>query len=250
MSAADLLGEHPKQIKAALRRALLELRAAETAEAMDAAGGEQTDDGRDVISAPYTAGAGKALDAPDTAGAAEAGNLPSAQNAHTSTRADAQICARLAVLPAYQSARTVFCFVGSAQEIDTSVFLQTVINDGKILCVPFCAPSQKGVMYAKRVSDLRQLAKGAFGLAAPPVSAQTVPPQEIDFAVLPCLTADATGLRLGYGGGYYDRYLPQLGAGCTCIAVCRKRWVTAAGIIPEEPHDVRASGVLTEEGFL
>lgn len=161
-----------------------------------------------------------------------------------------KLCAHLAALPAYQNAQTVFCFVGTAQEIDTNTFLQKVLNDGKILCVPFCVPGEKGVMHAKRVKKLQVLRPDAFGIDTPPAGAQTVEPQAIQLAVLPCVAADETGLRLGYGGGYYDRYLPQLSPVCQTVVLCRKARLLPPGAIASEPHDVRAQLVLTEEGLV
>ena len=174
--------------------------------------------------------------------------LAAALPASYTARASTALCAALTALPAYKAAGVVFCFVGAVREIDTVKILQTVLNDNKILCVPFCAPQKQGVMAAKQVTDLSQLQMGAYGIAAPPEHARTIAPGKIALAILPCLAADRDGNRLGYGGGYYDRYLPQLAETCTTVLLCRSRMVQPRGTIPTEPHDVCAQILLTEEG--
>ena len=161
--------------------------------------------------------------------------------------ADAAICRALLHRPEIQAAKTVFGFVGTAQEIDTQPALQALLDAGKTLCVPQCAPL--GVMHAKQIESLAQLTPGAFGILEPAPSAQTVQPAQIDVALLPCVAAQADGTRLGQGGGYYDRYLPQLAPTAFTILLCRSALLLPQGQIPTQQHDIAAHAVLTEEYF-
>lgn len=161
-------------------------------------------------------------------------------------RVSARIAAHILQSAAYQAAKTVFCFVGTAREIDTMDILKDALAQGKTVCVPFC--TDKGIMVAKQITTIGALKPGAYDILAPDAAAQTVAPQAIDLALLPCLAADANGNRLGYGGGYYDRYLSQLCRTATTICLCR-----AACIVPNVPHeaqDIAAEQVMTENGFL
>ncbi len=153
-----------------------------------------------------------------------------------------QITAKLLQMQAYQNAGTVFCFVSTEGEISTRAFLQDALQSGKNVCVPFCIG--KGEMIAKKITALRDLKCGAYGILAPDVQAATILPQQIDFAVLPCIAADVKGYRLGYGGGFYDRYLPQLRTDAVTVCVCRKALLLPE--IPHESHDVQADFVVTE----
>ncbi|MEG2652455.1 MAG: 5-formyltetrahydrofolate cyclo-ligase [Ruthenibacterium sp.] len=172
-------------------------------------------------------------------------------SAEDTAAASAAICAALCALPQYRAARAVFCFVGTAREIDTSEFLQKVLDDGKILCVPYCVQDsgQRGVMCAKRITALTQLQSGAFGIAAPPQDAPEMQPELLSLAVLPCLAADANGNRLGYGGGYYDRYLARLLPACATAVLCREKLLLPCGVIPVQEHDIPAQTVLTERSI-
>ena len=62
--------------------------------------------------------------------------------------------------------------------------------------------------------------------------------------ILPGLAFDSTGHRLGYGGGYYDRYLAQTGIECTKMAVAYSFQVIID--VPHEQYDVRVDTVITD----
>ena len=78
------------------------------------------------------------------------------------------------------------------------------------------------------------------------VSCPVIAPEEIDLAIVPCCTGNATGQRLGYGGGYYDRYL--LKTKCPTMLLCRHQLERSD--IPVEPHDVRLDYFVTERGVV
>ena len=122
--------------------------------------------------------------------------------------ADAAICRCVTQSEPYRKAKTVFCYVGRKQEIDTMALLRAVLRDGKALAVPLCL-AEKGRM-------------------------------------VPCCTGNATGQRLGYGGGYYDRYL--LKTKCPTMLLCRHQLERSD--IPVEPHDVRLDYFVTERGVV
>ena len=119
--------------------------------------------------------------------------------------AGAGIGERLAALPEYRAAKTVLAFASTALEPDIWPFLRRVLADGKRLALPVC--SGPGLMEFRAVTDLDALAPGRYGILEPPAECEPVPPRAIDFAVIPCVTCNGAGDRLGHGGGYYDRFL-------------------------------------------
>ena len=153
------------------------------------------------------------------------------------------IAAHLLAMPTYQAAETVFCFAGTAREIDTQPILEHVLASGKILCVPLCV--EKGIMETRRITNLDQLATGTWGIPEPPANAPAVSPDEIDLALIPCVTCNRAGHRLGWGGGYYDRFLTHYRGGA--VLLCRERLLREE--IPVEPHDCPIPWVLTERGL-
>lgn len=158
-------------------------------------------------------------------------------------RASAEICQALAELSACRKADTVFCFVGTAIEIDTGPFLRQMLAARKRLCVPLC--TGKGQMEARAIRSLDELRPGHMGILEPPSDAFCVSPETIDFCVVPCLCATPDGARLGYGGGYYDRFLPRLRPDAARVLVCRKEMLVPQ--LPLESHDVKFDWVLTEK---
>ena len=153
------------------------------------------------------------------------------------------ISARLLAMPEYQEADTVFCFVGTEREIDTRPILKDALSSGKRLCVPLCAGP--GVMELRQITDLDQLSPGAYGIPEPPAGAPRVDTDAVDFAILPCVTCNHPGQRLGRGGGYYDRFLAHYRGGT--VLLCREKLIRDE--IPLEPHDYPVPWVLTERGL-
>ena len=157
-------------------------------------------------------------------------------------QADAAITSRLLHLPEYTAAKTVFAFVGMKREIDTTAFLNAVLASGRRLCVPLC--TGEGIMEAKEIRSLDSLIPGTWGILEPDAACPTVPAEEIDFAVLPCVSCSTDGRRLGQGGGYYDRFLVKY-RGASAL-ICREALMTDD--IPTEPHDIRLPLVVSENG--
>lgn len=153
------------------------------------------------------------------------------------------IAAHLLAMPEYQESDTVFCFVGTDREIDTRPILEDILAAGKRLCVPLCMGTC--IMELRQVTDLRQLTPGVYGILEPPADAPLVAVDEVDFAVLPCLTCNHLGQRLGRGGGYYDRFLSHYRGGT--VLLCREKLIREE--IPLEPHDYPVPWVLTERGL-
>jgi len=169
--------------------------------------------------------------------------LESGLSARYKEESSRAIAAHLLAMPEYQEAGTVFCFVGTSREINTRPILEDILAAGKRLCVPLCVG--KGIMELRQVTDLRHLILGAYGILEPPANAPLVAVDEVDFAVLPCLTCNHLGQRLGRGGGYYDRFLAHYRGGA--VLLCREKLIREE--IPLEPHDYPVPWVLTERGL-
>ncbi len=131
-------------------------------------------------------------------------NIKALQNRYL-RMAGAAIGERLISLPEYQAAKTVLAFASIAAEPDMWPFLWRVPVDGKRLALPVCVGP--GIMEFHAVTDLDTLTQGKYGIMEPPAECASLPPETIDFAVIPCVTCNRSGDRLGHGGGYYDRFL-------------------------------------------
>ncbi len=90
------------------------------------------------------------------------------------------------------------------------------------------------------VGEGDELVEGAFGILEP--EGPVVDPRILDLVVVPGIAFTEAGNRLGYGGGFYDRFLASLD--CTCVGVCQDLFLT--DYLPMQSHDQRMDFVITE----
>ena len=157
-------------------------------------------------------------------------------------KADEAIYRHVAALPAYQTACTICVYVGMAHEIDTKPLIKRMLAEGKRVGVPLCVG--KGVMEMREIGGLDELQAGTWGILEPAPEAPLLRPEEIDLGLIPCVSGNEAGQRLGYGGGFYDAYLAK--APFLRVLLCRKAMMTAP--IPLEPHDAMMDVVVSEDG--
>ena len=155
----------------------------------------------------------------------------------------AAICRHLIDYPAYRDAKVVMALVGTEHEIDTTALLLDAIAQGKTLCVPRC--KEEHLMDLCVISSMDDLEPGAYGILEPKKNCPTVTAEQIDFAVIPCLSFDRKGGRLGQGGGYYDRFLSALR--CESVLICREQLTVEH--VPCEVHDLKCTRLATENGI-
>ena len=157
-------------------------------------------------------------------------------------KADEAIYRHVSALPAYQTARTICVYVGMAHEIDTKPLIKRMLAEGKRVGIPLCVG--KGVMEMREIGGLDELQPGTWGILEPAPDAPLLQPDEIDLGLIPCVSGNEEGQRLGYGGGFYDAYLAK--APFLRVLLCRKAMMTAP--IPLEPHDAMMDVVVSEDG--
>lgn len=141
-------------------------------------------------------------------------------------------------LPQLEATDTVMLFCGVGRELDTGPILEALLARGKRVAYPVCLPGRR--MEAREVKDPEQLVPGAFGIPAPEEGCPLVERGEIGAVLVPCLMCDRAGYRLGYGGGYYDRWLADFSGFTVCI--CPEERLVEA--LPREGFDVPVSLVL------
>lgn len=146
-----------------------------------------------------------------------------------------RIARRVSALKAYESARIVLCYHSAGGEVDTMQLIERMRSDGKTVCLP--AIIGKGVMEARRMDCL---VPGPYGIPCP--EGPVIPPEAIDLLLVPGLAFDKSCQRLGRGGGYYDRYLPEcrgekVGLAFDCQVV---------ECLPLSKHDAQLDMLVTE----
>lgn len=141
-------------------------------------------------------------------------------------------------------ASTLMVYLSFGSEVLTDNLIRWGWGEEKRIVVPFCRPESRE-MTACRIDGFDELEKGHYGIRAPKVGRlRPVSRGEIDVVIVPAVAFDRRGYRVGYGGGYYDRFLPaapqaaKIGAAFVCQIVAE---------VPVEPYDVTMDYIVTEK---
>ena len=144
--------------------------------------------------------------------------------------------------PFYQEAKVIATYLSFPHEFQTQELIEQALKDGKKVLIPKTYP--KGRMEFV-VYNPQQLAKTSFGLLEPQGDLEVVEPSQIDLIHVPGLAFTTEGYRIGYGGGYYDRYLEHFtGHTLSTVYPCQIQEFNF------ENHDIPVQEVLIYEGNL
>lgn len=163
-----------------------------------------------------------------------------------SDRASAAACALLLGLPELEGASIVLAYVALPFEIDPRTAVVELRRRGVEVAYP--RVESPGVLGVHIVDDDTELVPGPFGLSEPDARTPRTAPEYIDAVIVPGVAFDERGMRLGYGGGFYDRLLPLLRDDCARIGFAFDEQVLAE--IPAEEHDVAVDIVVTQSRVL
>lgn len=105
----------------------------------------------------------------------------------------------------YQNAKTIYGYLPYNQEVRTVPMLEQAIVDGKKVAVPKVIGEEMVFIY---LEDMAQVEKGYAGIPEPIVN-EPIADDKTALVLMPGLAFDAEGHRIGYGGGFYDRFLQQ-----------------------------------------
>jgi len=164
----------------------------------------------------------------------------------------ARVQERLIALPRLRSAGCVMLYASYANEVRTEGLVRWALEQSREIVLPRVRRHPKGLLLYKVTAPDGQLEPGPHDIPEPiPECCQPAEIEEVDFVVAPGVAFDERGVRLGQGGGYYDRFLARL----------RRRPdhppVAAAAFelqiiehVPAEPHDARVDMIVTEQRIL
>jgi 5-formyltetrahydrofolate cyclo-ligase len=157
----------------------------------------------------------------------------------------ARIAENLWSVPEFAAAETVLFFISFRSEVNTLPMIERALAEGKRVCVP-CTDMDDKSMTASRLRDIsRDLQLGNYNILEPrPECLDPVPADEIDVVLMPGVAFDLTGGRLGYGGGYYDRFLEKCSPRCLLVALAFELQVVEH--VPCADHDHHIHKIVTE----
>lgn len=144
--------------------------------------------------------------------------------------------------PIFQKASVVMLYRSAKGEVETDVLWQICKEQGKTCVFPKCV--SKTEMIAVLAESEEDFSVSGFGILEP-TSDEAFPKEQIDLIIVPALAFDRNNYRMGYGGGYYDRYL--VGYQGVSVGLCFSELLVSS-VMPNG-WDIPVSFVVTEQGF-
>lgn len=158
-------------------------------------------------------------------------------------RMSAAIARHASAWPAFLGSQTVMLYLALPQEVQTATILAECHRKAKRVAVPVV--TQQGLVAAQLRPGPVKLKPGRFGILEP-TATTIIHPGDIDCVLVPGIAFDGRGARLGFGRGYYDRFLSQLPAAAHVCGLAFASQIVER--VPDLPHDVRMQWLVTEQG--
>ncbi len=143
---------------------------------------------------------------------------------------------QIQALAAYSSAETVMIYSALPDEVDLGALVE--LDKTKRWVMPRAIGD--GIMLLFEFKSFDELVEGKYGVMVPPATNHLMHKSEIDLVIVPGLMFDKRGQRLGRGGGYYDRLLPDMRA--KTVGVCLAELLLE--VLPKEEHDIAVDYVV------
>ena len=147
--------------------------------------------------------------------------------------------------PEFAAAHTVMFFITFGSEIHTLPMIRRALAEGKRVAAPRADRNTKCLVPAEVTDPGLGLAPGAYGILEPTPSCPTIEPGMLDAVIVPAAVWAEDGYRLGYGAGYYDRFLSRAPR---AIRVGLGLEVQVVPQVPHGEHDVPVDLLVTDAG--
>lgn len=152
-----------------------------------------------------------------------------------------RVCGILQQIPELAKARVIMAYAPARNEVDTTLFWADTMQDDRVLVLPRVEDRE---LVPVRFSGWENTKRSSFGIREP--MGEPYPSQDIEVVLVPGVVFDRNGYRLGYGQGFYDRFLPTLDPATIFIGIAYDFQVVD-DTYPRK-HDVRVDFVITERG--
>lgn len=149
----------------------------------------------------------------------------------------------------WKQSNTVMLYLSFQNEVMTDLIYTRGWQDGKTMLTPICSPTN-GIMTMSVLSSFDQLVLNRYGIRElPEPLQQIVAPETIDLCLIPGIAFDRYGNRLGFGSGYYDRYLAKVSSTVPRIALLHSCQISEEKL-PTNQFDLPMQYMLTEHGLV
>jgi len=144
----------------------------------------------------------------------------------------------------YKNANKIMTYISFGTEVDTHEFIKESLKLNKEIYVPITNPDKHKIK-PSQILGFNELELGFYNILTPKKEAiRYVDPKEIDLVIVPGVVFDRKGYRIGYGGGYYDRFLPLLNANVPKISLAFD--LQLINRVPRDYYDIPVDIIITE----
>ena len=157
-----------------------------------------------------------------------------------------KIIKTLATFPEFSNSKLIMCYVDFRNEVVTKGFITDCLKEGRRVAVPFIFKKDGSKeMLASEIFNIDDLRQGAFGLLEPSINSMIeVDPKELELIIVPGVVFDYSKNRIGYGAGYYDRFLKKVNKNCYKVGVAFD--IQFVNEVLAEEHDIKLDAIITE----
>lgn len=155
---------------------------------------------------------------------------------------DSKILDRLFASITYRHSTDVLLYASIKNEVDTWIIMDRAISDGKKVAFPCC--NADNTMTYRYVTDRSQLSERTFGILEPDESCEEYKPSNFSLLIVPALVFDKNGYRVGYGKGFYDRFL----SGFSGVSIGLTYQKLLLKEVPKGRFDRHVDVIITEKG--
>lgn len=149
---------------------------------------------------------------------------------------------RLLLTNEFKNCKNILCYCGKEREISTEKIILSCLKENKKIALPVCVNSAKGEMIFKYIGGFGDLDKGSFGVKEPKNYCKAADLSGFTVCITPGVCYNASGYRIGYGKGFYDRFFKE--NGCFKIGLCYNDFITE--FQPDE-NDIPVDMIITEK---
>ena len=147
----------------------------------------------------------------------------------------------------YKNSKVVFIYVGMENEINTKNIIEKVLKDNKEVIVPKVEIKNK-IMKAIKINSIDELKPcGYYGILEPLDFSKEIDINKVDLVIVPGLAFDKYGGRLGYGGGYYDKFLQKINY---IYKLALAYDFQIIDFVPMEKHDIKVDLLITNKEII
>ena len=144
-------------------------------------------------------------------------------------------------ITSFTNSQNIACYFPIGSEVDTYGIIHDILDQNKCLLLPKVV---NGNLIFYNVPNLEKLEKGNFGIMEPKDSCKKA--DRIDCVLIPTVGVSKMGIRIGYGKGYYDKFLSSTDA--VKISLTYSKQIVK--IIPSDSHDIKMNWVVTEDEYI